>query len=309
VSVRASNLARLAAVLAVAALVLTGCGDDSGSESSGTAKAASDGSATSTTASAGSAGKGDCYSTPGKQKARVRFVNLFTNATYPAGSIDVYEGSSATDPCGKKLATVPFGSASDYIDVTALSDSGSWTATAYIAGSTDDEHRIIDQGETWSGGEAVTIVFAGTEPSDVDTGLPPSSGSVQAFFENGDSPAVAEPPAGKAALGIAATSLQSVDPDGAWRAGVSGQAGCLMAEGDTESTSTSIGGTQIVTYPIDPGSLSLGLFPSDPGTCTDTPAIGPVTVDAAPDSRTFVFAYGSDMQSEKLLVLPIESTS
>jgi hypothetical protein len=297
---------RLTAVLAIGAVALVGCGDDS-PESSGTSKVPAGDVATTTAAR--SAGSGDCYTTPGKQKARVRFVNFFTNATYPSSSIDVYQGSSATDPCGKKLATVPFGSASDYVDVTALDDSGSWNAVAYVADSTDDQHKIIEQGETWAGGEAVTIVFAGTEPSSMDTGLPPSSGSVQAFFENGDSPAIAEPPSGKAAVGIAATSLQSVDPDGAWRAGVSGQSGCLMGEGDTESTSTNIGGTQLVAYPVDPGSLSLGLFPSDVGGCTGTPVIGPATIDAAAGSRTFVFAYGVDKQDEKVLVLPIDSTS
>jgi hypothetical protein len=297
----------LTAVLAIAAVALVGCGDDS-PESSSTTKAPS-GDAATTTARSGGSGKVNCYTTPGKQKARVRFVNLFTNATYPSSSIDVYQGSSATDGCGKKLATVPFGSASDYIDVTALDESGSWDGIAYIAGSTDDDHKIIDQGETWSGGEVVTIVFSGTEPSSTATGLPPSSGSVQAFFENGDSPAIAEPPAGKAVVGIAATSLQSVDQEGAWRAGVSGQSGCLMAEGDTESTATNIGGTQLVSYPVDPGSLSLGLFPSDAGSCTGTPVMGPATVDASAGSRTFIFAYGVDKQNEKLLVLPLESAS
>jgi hypothetical protein len=307
VSVRSSRSLRLTAVLAIAAVALVGCGDDS-PESSGTTKAPS-GDAATTTAPSGGSGKGDCYTTPGKQKARVRFVNFFTNATYPSSSIDVYAGSSATDPCGKKLATVPFGGASDYVDVTALDDSGSWNAVAYVADSTDDQHKIIEQGETWAGGEAVTIVFAGTEPSSMDTGLPPSSGSVQAFFENGDSPAIAEPPAGKAAVGNAATSLQSGDPEGAGRAGVTGQSGCLMAEGDTESTAMNIGGTQLVAYPVDPGSLSLGLFPSDAGSCTGTPVMGPATIDATAGSRTFVFAYGVDKQDEKLLVLPIESKS
>lgn len=300
---RSCQVLRLAAVSALAGVALVGCGGNNDSASPSTTKAASGDTATTTSAASGA--KGNCYTTPGKQKARVRFVNLFTNATYPSSAVDVYQGSSATDPCGKKLATVPFGSASEYVDVSALSESGSWTATAYVAGSTDDQHKIIDQGETWNGGEVVTIVFSGSEPS-TDTGLPPSSGSVQAFFENGDSPAIAAPPTGKAAVGIAATSLQHVDKDGSWRAGVSGQSGCLKAEGDTDSTTTNIGGTQLVSYTVDPGSLNLGLFPSDPGDCTGTPAIGPTTVDAAAGSRTFVFAYGVDKQSEKLLVLPLE---
>ena len=306
-SVRSSHVVRLASLLVLAALVFAGCGDE-GDPASGTPEPGSRDSATTIDdGSSGSAGNGDCYTTPGKQKARVRFVNLFTNDAYPSTAIDVYEGSSATDPCGKKLATVEFGSASDYVDVTALSDSGSWNAVAYVAGESDDEHRIMEQGESWPGGEAVTIVFSAAEPSDMDMGLPPSAGSVQAFFENGDFPAVAEPPAGKATVGIAATSLQWVDPDGAWIAGIAGQSGCLVAEGDSEGSTSLIAGTQLVTYPVDPGSLSLGLFPSDPGTCTDAPAIGPVALDVEADSRAFVFAYGSSPDDEQLLVLPIES--
>ena len=81
----------------------------------------------------------------------------------------------------------------------------------------------------------------------------------------------------------------------------------MKAAGDTESTRTNIGGTQLVQYTTDPGSLSLGLYPSNPGKCTGTPAIGPVTIDAAAGSRTLVFAYGTDAQDLKLLVLPIAS--
>ena len=108
-------------------------------------------------------------------------------------------------------------------------------------------------------------------------------------------------------LGIAATSLQYVDPNGTWVAGIAGKPACLAAVGDTESTRTNIGGTQLVPYVVEPGSLSLGLYPSDPGKCTGTPAIGPATVDAAAGSRTLVFAYGVDAQHLKLLVLPVAS--
>jgi hypothetical protein len=113
--------------------------------------------------------------------------------------------------------------------------------------------------------------------------------------------------AGKAVLGIAATSLQYVLPDGAWVAGLAGQTACLQAVGDTESTRTNIGGTQLVPYTVAPGSLSLGLYPSDPGKCAGAPAIGPATISAAAGSRTLVFAYGTTAKDLKLLVLPIAS--
>lgn len=289
------------------ALLLAACGGGGSSKASDTTTPAGAGGGATTTTTTGSSGGGNgkCYTTPGKQTARVRFVNLFTNSTYKSSDIDVYQGFGATDPCGKKLATVPFGTASDYVDVTADDDSGDWNATAYVAGSTAKDHEIITQSETWKGGEQITITFEGAEKQ---AGLPASSGGDQAFFEK---PVTADselkPADGKAVLGIAGTSLEYVTPNGAWVAGIAGQPACLKAVGDTESTRTNIGGTQLVQYTTDPGSLSVGLYNSNPGTCTGTPAIGPATVDATAGSRTLVFAYGTDAQNLKLLVLPIAS--
>ena len=236
----------------------------------------------------------------------MRFVNLFTDSTYPSSDIDVYQGFDASDPCGKKLATVPFGHASDYVDVTAADDSGDWSAVAYVGGSTAKDHEIITQSETWKGGEQVTIMFEGGEKQ---ADLPPSAGGDQAFFESPtqDDSSSLKAVAGKAVVGIAATSLQYVDPNGAWVAGLTGQPACLQAVGDTSSTRTNIGGTQLVQYTLAPGSLSLGLYPSNPGKCTGPPEIGPATIDAAAGSRTLVFAYGTGTKDLKLLVLPIAS--
>lgn len=307
-SSRFQSVRRATVLLAVASLALAACGSDDESDSSTTTAAdrATTTEATADTTGSSSSGKGDCFGEPGTQTAKVRFVNLYTNATYPGGDIDIYSGFGATDPCGEKLATLKFGEATDYLDVTAQKESGSWNAVAYVAGKTDQEHQIIGQGETWKGGEVVTILFSGSEPSDSSFGASPASGTVQAFFENGDSPAVVSPADGKAVVAVNATALQAVDADGAWNAGAVGGSGCLPSAEDTEFSSLSIGGTSVVSYAVDPGSVQLGLFPSDPGTCEGTPVIGPATVDAAAGSRTLVFAYGVDAQSEQLLVLPLE---
>lgn len=291
-----------------AALLFAACGGGGSSKASdSTAPTSKPGNATPTTeATAGGGGRGNCYTTPGTQKARVRFVNLFTNSTYPKGSITVWQGYGADDGCGKKLATVPYGTASDYIDVTAADKDGNWTATAYVGTSTAQDHQIINQTETWKGGEQVTIVF---QPGDPTSGQPPNSGSVQAFFEKdsvSDSSAL-KPVAGKAVLAVAATAVEYVDKEGAWVAGVAGQPKCLLAPGDTESTRTNVGGTSLIPYAVAPGTVNLGLFLSDPGVCTGTPAIGPATINAAAGSRTLVLAYGPDKQNIKLLVLPVAS--
>ena len=297
---------RAAALVAVAIVAAGACGGSSSKGTAPTTKGSNNSGAATTTSTTGG-GNGSCYTKAGTQKARVRFVNLYTNSTYPGGSIDVYQGYGADDPCGKKLATVSFGTASDYLDVTASDESGNWSATAYVAGSTAKDHQIISQSETWKGGEQVTLVFEGGEGGN---GLPPAAGGDQVFFEKSSNSTDAESfptVPGKAVLGIAATSLQYVEPSGAWVAGVSGQSGCLLAVGDTSTTRTNIGGTELVQYPVAAGSLSVGLYKSDPGTCTGTPDIGPASVTTTAGSRTFVFAYGTTPTSLKLVVLPIAS--
>jgi hypothetical protein len=259
-----------------------------------------------TTTSGGSGGNGDCFTTPGSQHAKVRFVNLFTNATYKAEDIQVLQGFSGADPCGKKLATVPYGTASDYVDVTAGDDSGNWNAGAYVGGATDQNHEIITQSETWKGGEQVTIVFMGAQSQ---AGNSPSAGADQTFFEKNDTGGSESFPsvAGKAVVGIGAAALQYVVKDGSWRAGIAGKAGCLKSADDTATSTTNIGGTSLVQYPVDAGTLQLSLYPSDPGTCAGKADMGPVSVDASAGGRTFVLAYGTTAQDLKLLVLPVAS--
>jgi hypothetical protein len=295
-------------VLAVSAvLLLAACGGGSSKPSAASSDTTIDLGATTVTTSAPGGTNGNCSTDPGPQKARVRFVNLFTNSTYPSGDIDVWQGYSGADACGKKLATVPYGTASDYIDVTASDTSGDWSVIGFVAGSTADDHQIISQSETWKGGEQVTIVFMGQDPT---SGNGASAGSDETFYEKNDSglatSALAVVP-GKAAIGIGAAALQYIVKDASWRAGDVGHSGCLKAVGDTDTTTNNIGGTSVIPYPVDPGSIKVALYPSDPGTCAGTPDIGPVTIDAAAGSRTFVLAYGADAKDLKLLVLPVGS--
>jgi hypothetical protein len=300
---------RSSGVIAVSAiLLLAACGGGGSSKKgSGTTDTTTDLSATNVTTSAPSGTNGQCFTDPGPQKARVRFVNLYTNAAHPSGDIDVWQGFSGQDPCGKKLATVPFGTSSDYIDVTAGDSTGNWDAVAFPAGAKAEADTIITQSETWTGGEQVTIIFMGADPT---SGNGPTAGANQVIFEKsstGEATSTFAAVPGKAAIGIGAASVQYVAKDGSWRAGVKGQSGCLLAVGDTATTTTNIGGTSVVPYTVTPGSVTLSLYPSDPGTCTGTPDVGPTTFDAAAGSRTLVLVYGSDAKALKMLVLPIAS--
>ena len=249
-----------------------------------------------------SVAKAICTTTPGTQTARIRFVNLYTNPKYPKRAIDVWQGLGASDPCAKKLTTVPFGKASNYIDITASNEAGDWSAAAYIAGSTDKNHKIVVRGARLLGNEQATMVVEGAAPR---TGVPASAGRDQTFLEKNNlgKPALLVPTAGKAALGITA-ALPTAAENGAWLAAVTGKAGCLPALTDTASNRTTISGTRLVRYSVDPGSLRLALHGGSGG-CTGRPDIGPATVDARAGSSIFVFVYGADTEHLALLVLPI----
>ncbi len=60
-------------------------------------------------------------------------------------------------------------------------------------------------------------------------------------------------------------------------------------------------------YPVTAGTVSVALYKSDPGTCTGTPDLGPVSVDVPDGGRAFVLVYGPDATHLKLLALPIAS--
>jgi hypothetical protein len=294
----------------VAVLLLGACGGGGSSKSSNTTAPAGGGAGdTTVTTSTAGGGNGQCFTDPGPQHARVRFVNFFTNATYPSGDIDIRQGFSGTDPCGKKLATLKFGEASDYIDVTADDSSGNWEAAAYPAGgATDEDHQIISQSETWKGGEQVTIIVENQDPS---SGNRPSAGGDQAFFEKPitDLNPSTNPVAGKGLVIIGAASVQYIAAkDAAWVAGIAGQTTCLTAVGDTDpNTRTNIGGTSLVPYQVTPGTVSVSLYKSQPGTCTGTPEFGPVSVDVSDGGRALVLLYGPDATHLKLMTLPVAS--
>jgi hypothetical protein len=301
---RARRARTLAVIVACGMLLAAACGGD---DDDSATPPPDDGATSSTEIDLGGGGDGDCFTDPGDQTARVRFVNLFTNDDYPEGDIQVFQGFSADDPCGEELATVAYGEVSDYIEVNAADESGNWSASAYIAGSLDDEHKIISQTQTWAGGEQVTFIFF--EGDTTSTG-PSASGSSQTFFEVSPSDgntAMTTAPDGKAVIGVNASALQYLLPETGWAVGATGQSGCLLAVNDTETSATNVGGTSLVQYPVDPGSIELALYPTEPTRdCSGAPDFGPTTVEADAGSQTLVFAYGPSADAVDLLVLPVE---
>jgi hypothetical protein len=289
---------RAGAVVACAVIVLGACGGGSSDT-----KPASPTSASTTTApnSNGSGAGGSGSNCPTATfHARVRFVNLYTNSTYPKGDIEIWQGYTRTG-CSKRLATIGFGKASDFVDVTANDAQGNWEATAFVPGGSDDDHQIIQQSETWKGGEQVTVLVFAQEAT---SGNPAAAGADQVLFEKDPSqetPISTAP--GKATIVASGVAVQAAVPDANWRLGVP-RAGCLSSTDDTPSSTTSVGGTSALQFAVDPGPIDVALYPIDPGTCAGNPAVGPVSVDAQEGSRTLVLAYGADAHSLSLLVLP-----
>ena len=206
-------------------------------------------------------GNGQCFTNPGPQKARVRFVNLFTNATYPSGDIDVWQGFSGNDPCGKKLATVQYGTASDYIDVTAGDSSGNWDAAAYPPGPTDEDHQIISQTETWKGGEQVTIVFMGQDPS---SGNGPSVRRRPGVLREAHRPRPTSRSRrcrARRCSPSARRRCSTSTKDGAWVAGITGQSGACPQSATRRPRRPTSAARRLVPYTVDPGSVNLGSVP------------------------------------------------
>ncbi len=145
------------------------------------------------------------------------------------------QGFSGTDPCGKKLASLKFGEASDYIDVTASDCSGNWEATAYAAGSTDEDHQIISQTETWKGGEQATIIIEGPDPIVGQRDRTPAATKPSSRSRCPTSIPRPNAVPGKGLVIIGAASVQyTAGKDTAWVAGLAGQTKCLTAVGDTD---------------------------------------------------------------------------
>jgi hypothetical protein len=292
---------RAGAVAACAVVVLGACGGGSSGTKPASLTSASTTTAPNSNGSGSGGGGSDCPSA--KVHARVRFVNLYTNSTYPKGDIEIWQGYTRTG-CSKRLATIGFGKASDFVDVTANDDQGNWEATAFVPGGSDDDHQIIQQSETWKGGEQVTMLLFAQEPT---SGNPASFGSDQVLFEKDPSQETTITTApGKATIVASGVAVQAAVPDANWRLGVP-RAGCLSSTDDTPNSTTSVGGTSALQFAVDPGPIDVALYPIDPGTCAGTPAVGPVSIDAQEGSRTLVLAYGTDKQSLALLVLPFAS--
>jgi hypothetical protein len=85
--------------------------------------------------------------------------------------------------------------------------------------------------------------------------------------------------------------------------------GCLRPAGSPPpSTSpnaitTSMGGTAVITYDVEPGSHQIAAYGSDAVRCEGSPRIGPVEVDVAAGGRTYLFAYAVGADDLRLLAV------
>lgn len=82
-------------------------------------------------------------------------------------------------------------------------------------------------------------------------------------------------------------------------------AGCLRPAGSTSSggITTTVGGTAALTYDVPPGMHAIAAWDAGSTRCEGAPRIGPVDVDVAATSRTYVFAYATAPEDLRLVAV------
>lgn len=298
------------------ALVAAACGgDDSSSGSTGagssspvaTSPAAtsaagsspapdtSGGTASPTTASAPSGGS----KTPTLSGVRYRLVNLYLGPDGPA-TIVATPGLRA-DAKATAVASVEYSSVSDPFAPPGRDESTSFSL--YRSGEITDDARLIQVIQPGKRGEDWIVLVTGSKEADRVAGTIQlmRGGAPQADTSGASS--LQPPSAGKAQVVASGSGLGQLDGDASsMRLGVPGQ-GCLVSS-NPEDANTLLGGTSLLPYELDPGSVQLAGYDLQDSSCSNTPVAPPVTIDAKAGQRTYVYAYGVTAAERSLLVVP-----
>jgi hypothetical protein len=280
------------------AAILAACGGGGSSSEGGaaTTEAKTGGGAT-TTADTG----GGSTSASTVEGAKVRIVNLYVPADGTPGSVDVLPGYTAAEDA-EAVDTVPFGEAGEYFSPPATSD-GRSVFSIYPEGSSSDDDRLMQVDQTIVKGDQVTILLTSGEDLDGKR-----TGSTQVFFEKAgpDSSTEATEPApdGKGLLLGNASAIENLGGDsGGFTYGVPGS-GCLE---DEDESSTLVGGTSTLRYPVEPGDVEVAAYAFDDNDCSGEPVVGPDTVTLDAGQSAYAFVYGPTSTDLSFLMVPIET--
>ncbi|GGM17762.1 hypothetical protein [Nakamurella endophytica] len=323
------------ALLAGCSLAVTGCGG-----SGGPALPAAADAGPGADLGAGPAGDGDGFTEFGGDPTgtsslrtvpldmQIRLVNLWTPAGGHTGrAVDVWVGSPRYG--GKRLATVPYGTAGAFFAPEVLDPQGQggsgphvpWTVAFYASGGTSDDDLLMTQGETSAPGQRLTFLALPPDPGGRGMSLQVFADRIGSDPSGGgwDRPDVPTPPAGAAVLVLNAAATQHSGPGSGtgptYRPGVDGR--CLPAldpdtgePADLDGGAALLGGTSSLAYAV-PAGATVRLHRTDdrPDTGPDEQcgggAVGaPVDPGPAAGSRAYGFVHGDDPAAPHVLLVP-----
>ena len=243
--------------------------------------------------------------------AKVRIVNAYAPLNGDPGPIDVYAAPWAA-PGDTPLVSVPYGTASAFLDPPVADAAGDMSLSFYWAGTTGNGGQLASQDETLKGGEIITFILT-TGDTTQDSGR--RFGEIQPFFRqsSGGTFAQTTPAPGKALLVVDSNGLDQVPPataDSTWYFSTGN--GCTKTVGDDAGSLTAAGPGGTGTYQLDPGSYtgSIHAYPSDATdlpTCANSPLIGNLAIRAIADRTTILLIYGPKDGDFRTLFIPLDN--
>jgi hypothetical protein len=248
------------------------------------------------------AGAGDENSGGADPAAKIRLVNLWVDEGTGA-PVDVHMSPLMSDE-RPLFQDVGFGTVTATTSVPADA-----RITFYRAGNAASGEEIATHflsSRDLEGGDQLTLVLGYTRPIR-EGGM---TGVVEVFQDTGQFVSGGMParPVDGTLLVISVSPANRIlgDARDSFTFGSRGQ-GCLRPAGSPPPSSgggaitTSLGGTAIITYDVQPGVQQIAAYGSDTSQCEGSPRIGPVEVDVAAEGRTYLFAYGTGPNDLRLL--------
>lgn len=223
--------------------------------------------------------------TPGT--VRFRVVNL------GHAPVDIYVRSQGVVEAELVDEGLTAGQASDYF---APPDPGALVVTEAGAGDptcvTDCDHFVGDWSTTAGRGDQITVfVYDGGA---VDLWEHPSQEDVGRF-------ANALPPADASQAMLIAVGQAVSGAEFGLRLAYAGEDGCRR---DMADSNLLVGGTSMLPFAFEPGSVEVSVFPATDTDCGGDPIGGPFTVAGSAGSQTLLLLWGS-LESVEAVSLPI----
>ena len=238
--------------------------------------------------------------------AKVRVFNAYTADGSGTGAIDVY-GDSLVGSDSTPIATVPYGTLSEFFDPGVFDSDGNAFLTFLPAGVKDQDKVLMTQTETLHSSDVLTVYLGtGSQRADGTRGA-----FDQVYFHHPTGGGVANtPPPGKGLLIVTSAGLDEImtsQADKTWYVGLGNGCDGGLGSGPGITTTVSPGATG-AEYELTPGAVTVGIYagPSDQiGTCTGEP-IAQAQVEAKANVLDVFILYAPKDGQLKSMMIPLE---